>query len=225
MTFLLYLLLLIIFFNFFILGIFFSDIEVNIKELKIEKDEKETFYTGIKKANIDINLYFFKLIKILKIKINENCLIIFGKRIDIKQTYNKEKNRKFLAEKIKELKDNYKDINFKYIKPNLSNFRFKLEVGTENATITSFLTFTISSILTYILKKSIKIFNPEKYNYKITPIYSNSNYFSASLNSKIKFDTLNLITFAKQFEKVKSSKNIFEKNKLNNKYKEYGIIR
>ena len=222
MTVFLYFLLLFIIINFFILGIFFSDIEIDVEKLNIESNEKKTFYIDIKKVDINVNLYIFKLIKIAKIKINENYINLFGKKIYIQDLYKKEKNKKFILNKIK---NDYKNIDFGFLKPNLNKFNFKLELGTENAVITSFLTYIISTCLTYILKKSIKIFDPKKYNYKIIPIYSNTNYFSANLNSKIKIDTLNFISFIKQFNKSEISNDNLIKHKINNKYNEYGIVR
>lgn len=225
MTAFLIFLLLFIIINFIILGMFFSSLEIEIKELNLESNEKRTWFIDVKKANICINLYFFKLIKIFKIRIDEKYIYLFGKRIFLKKLYEKENNKKIILNKLKDVKNNFKSLDFKILRPNLGKFNFKLDIGTENATITSFLTFIIATFLTYILKKSVKTFNPRKYNYKIIPIYSNANYFSANLNSKIKFNTFNLIVFAKQFLNSKTSEKVLLEHEVNNKYKEYGIVR
>ncbi len=210
---------------FCILGILLSNIEVEVNNLELELDKNEFLCTKVKKANININVYFLRFIKILKIKINEKYLSIFGIKIKLKELYEKYINKKILKKDFNKIKDNYKEIDFKLLKPNLNKFKFKLEVGTENAIFTSFLTFIISSVLTYILKKSINTFDSKKYNYKIMPMYSNENYYYASLKTNIKFETLKIIAFAKQFENLKDTKISLTKERLQNKYKEYGIIR
>lgn len=224
MVFFLTILSLIIIINVIFLGILLSDLEIDIKELNFSNCNKNFMTIDVKKANININLYFFKLVKILKIKITEKNVFLLGRKFEWKRMYDISNKDKFLN-KIRQIKNSYKKDDLKLLKPDIDKFDFKLDIGTENATITAFLIFSLSTFLTYILKKSIRKFDEKKYNYKIIPIYSNNNSYSINLKCKMKFKLLNILVFSKKYFKIKASNNKLTKSKLSKEYTEYGIIR
>lgn len=224
MGFFLIILLLLIIINVIFIGILLSNLEIDIKELNFANHNESLMTVDVKKANININLYFFKLIKILKIKITEKNVFLLGRKIEWRKIYDIS-NKDKLWNKIRQIKNIYNKDDLKLLKPDIDKFDFKLDIGTENATMTSFLIFSISTFLTYILKQSIRKFDEKKYSYKIIPIYSSTNSYSIDLNCKIKFKLLNLLFFIKKYFEMKDSNNKITKSKLNKEYTEYGIIR
>jgi hypothetical protein len=92
-------------------------------------------------------------------------------------------------EKVK-LKEKIKNINFevlednrkfdkkvfkamKYFKVYVKNIKLYIDIGTENACLTSIIVPTISTIISIILRKKVKKF--ENQTFIINPIYTNQN--------------------------------------------------
>ncbi|MCI8277777.1 MAG: hypothetical protein HFJ46_07750 [Clostridia bacterium] len=230
MTFILVFLFIIIFVSLLILGLVFSKIIIDVEEFNVSNKRDNIFNIYFNGLKINVKIYLFKILKIASIKINKEGIEIFGIKIGIDKIYKIESKDKIynqFKQIIKTIKDNYKNLEFIRLKPNLKRFKMRLNVGTENATITSFLVFIISMGLTYALKKSINRYSEEKYNYQILPVYSNTNHFYLDLNSKLSFNTFNLLLFIKKYEKIKNNVGILklENRNFKNKYKEYGIAK
>jgi len=79
------------------------------------------------------------------------------------------------------------------MKPEIENFKFNLDFGTEDAAVTSLLTPAFSGIIVYFLKKFTRKVNEKKYEFKITPNYFNTNNFTIKFKTKIKFKTWKLL--------------------------------
>ena len=113
---------------------------------------------------------------------------IFGKipivRIDIDKT---KINKLKIKEKItnieteiiqgkREINKNILDIIRKVRFDNVKKLKLKIDLGTENAALTSMIIPIISSILAIFLRKKIK--STEEQYFIITPIYQNRNYLN-----------------------------------------------
>lgn len=197
--------------NLFIIGIYYSNVIIDIKKIKINNKENNIADLYIDNLDVNVYLYLFKIIKILKIKIKNENIVILGFKIPSKKILKFEKNN--IYENLINLKNNYKKIRFDNIKLKLKKFDMKLKIGTENVIATSFVVFAFSTIITYFLKLVIDKYNSNKYNYIIEPIYVNQNNISLDLESEIKIETKNLILFICKYAKLKAS---FLKSTVNN---------
>ena len=112
---------------------------------------------------------------------------IFGKipivRIDIDKTkINKLKIKEKITNIETEIIQGKKPINknilkvIKKIKLDVKELNLKIDLGTENAALTSMIIPIISSILAIFLRKKIK--STEEQYFTITPIYQNRNYLN-----------------------------------------------
>ena len=57
-----------------------------------------------------------------------------------------------------------------------------VRLGTESTLITSFLTFAISTAISFILQKGITKYNPNKHKFIITPLYENRDNIAVYLD-------------------------------------------
>lgn len=89
------------------------------------------------------------------------------------------------------LKQNIKEI--KNLKINIKQFDFYLALGTENVIVTSILILLISTFLPFVLTKTIKKYENNKFKYKIIPIYKNENIFKMVLNCIINVKMVHII--------------------------------
>ena len=116
---------------------------------------------------------------------------IFGKipivRIDIDKTkINKLKIKEKITNIETEIIQGKKPINknilkvIKKIKLDVKELNLKIDLGTENAALTSMIIPIISSILAIFLRKKIK--STEEQYFIITPIYQNQNYLNIELS-------------------------------------------
>lgn len=197
------LLCIVIIIEFIIISLVFSNITVKIEECDISYNENciKGFY--IQKLNISIQLYIFKILKILNIKIYKDYIEIFKLKIRF-NIFDKIKSQKNVYESIfrnlKLLKNNKDIINIKNLKPIITNFDLDLSFGTENPIFTIFSIPTISLIISILISNSIYKYDKEKYNYKITPKYLNYNNFSIDLSTTLSFSTLRLLLFVKEYK-------------------------
>lgn len=204
-----------ILFSFFALGFIFSSVNINVKQFDIHNKEK---INDISFDNIEIiiSIKLFKFLKLINIKINEEYIIFCGIKLKLNKLYkieSKDKLVKDIFNITKIIKENYKEVDFNLVYPKLEKFNMKLNLGTENASITSFLIFIVSTFLTLILKKFIDKYDPKKYSYQIMPVYSNLNQFSLKLNTNIKFETINILIFLNKFINIKNNSIIDKKAK------------
>lgn len=106
----------------------------------------------------------------------------------------------------------------------LEKFQLKLELGTEDVIITSFLVMLISSVLAMLLTKAIKHYEKEKYSYEIMPIYENRNVIKLILNGKIEIGVFSIIAIVFDLIKAHKKQKVKEKKEdiLNKKKYSYG---
>ena len=141
----------------------FSKIRIQINNFRFQSQTKRHIN---KEYEIIIKLYILKVIPILKVNITKTKL-----------------------EKLK-LKEKIKDLDLKIIKNNqqfdkkaltaikelnigIKNIDLYVDIGTENASLTSIIVPIVSTVISFILHKKIKKFQNQVFT--INPIYINQN--------------------------------------------------
>lgn len=206
----------VIFLIFFILGIYFSKLKIIVNKMEFEMNgnvkSKEDY-------EIKIGIYLFGIIKIFGIVLAENNL----RFLNIKIPYRKIKRTKIYNEMIKKdaidfdrklLKDKIKNLSMKFEKINL-NMKF----GTDSTLITSFLTFIVSTLISFLIQKSVTKYKPNKHKFIITPMYENRNSIKIFLELIASFKLRNIIKVLYDLNNL--SKNEHIKHKI--KFKEIKI--
>lgn len=206
----------VVFLIFFILGIYFSKLKIVVNKMEFEMNgnvkSKEDY-------EIKIGIYLFGIIKIFGIVLAENNL----RFLNIKIPYRKIKRTKIYNEMIKKdaidfdrklLKDKIKNLSMKFEKINL-NMKF----GTDSTLITSFLTFIVSTLISFLIQKSVTKYKPNKHKFIITPMYENRNSIKIFLELIASFKLRNIIKVLYDLNNL--SKNEHIKHKI--KFKEIKI--
>lgn len=215
MLFLFYVLLFVLIIVFLIMSmkikIKIQDIQYNshkhIQE-NIYKEKEKTHFNS--NYNFTIILYTLNIIPIFKIKITKKTLDKLNRKTHIKQKIEEKINEEELIkleEKYNLKKDFMKII--KNIKISIEEIDLKIEIGTENAILTSFIVPTISTILAILIVNSKN--NIENKKFKITPIYQNKNIVKVNVDGNIivKFSNIvNTIYILNNNKKVKNENKI-----------------
>lgn len=171
-----------------IFGLILSSITITIDNLKAETQNNRIYVDGMI-VRLDVKLY--RIIKILSVKFYMHYFKVFGIKIYYQKAL-KYDSRKQLGKKFLEfLKKN--KIKIKNLHPEFEYFKFNLNFGTENAIITSFLTAIFSGTIVVVLRKFVKQFDEEKYSFKITPNFLNTNNFNMKFKTKINLKMLEVI--------------------------------
>lgn len=173
----------IIFFLLFILLL--SSIVIQINNLELES--KNRYQHPIKDYELIISIKAFN-------KIN-----IFSKHFNNKKLRKIYSSKKLQKIDIKEIKKNVslKNINlniFKFIKIiNVEKFILNIEIGTEDAIITSYLNVILASIIGIMLAAVTKGKYINKCKYLITPMYRSKNEYYIKLDSIISIKIVHII--------------------------------
>lgn len=192
----------IIFIELIVIGFTFSSVVLEIKKCDISYNENGLKKFDIKDIDFVIKIYIFKILKILSIKIYKDYLEIFKIKIKYSLLRKIKKNMNLIFEDIKIIIKKREDINFKLLKPRINSLNLYLTFGTPSQVLTTFSVPTISTFLSMLLSNSITNFNLDTYNYKIVPQYLNKNYLKLNLNTKLSFNTLNLIIFLTNIKEI-----------------------
>lgn len=204
MTIFLFFVLFFIIINIFIIGLFISKITINIKNCNVFSNSGFEDIV-IDKMQISINLYIYKLIKILSIKFYKDYLkigfikiyyykILQYKKLIIKNTVTL---TKLLLGKNR--------LTLKILKPNIEVFHMNLSLCSKSAALTSISSSLIGTTTSILLSKFVKKYKKEKISYKIVPVYFNINGFKIDLKTKINFDTINIFVFLYDYYLVKNN--------------------
>ena len=164
-----------------------SKIEIKIENLIITSQTKKHIND---KYKIIIKMYVFNKIPIIKITLTENKL----KKIYTKLKM-KEKIRKF-EEEIYINKDKFdlkllnaiREFN-KCIK--IVDLKLKIQLGTENAFLTSILVAIISSIMSITISK--KAMREDKIFYNVEPIYNSQNLINIAISGIFQIKMIHII--------------------------------
>lgn len=188
MIFILIFLFIILIFEILLLGIILSSITISIENLQVETKNKRIYIDGMI-VKVDFKLY--KILKILSIKFYMHYFKFFGIKIYYRKAL-KYENKKQLGKKVLEFIKKNK-IKIKNLNPEFEYFKLKLNFGTEDAIVTSFLTTIFSGAIVILLKKFVKKFDSENYSFKITPNYFNTNNFNMKFKSRINLQMLDVM--------------------------------
>ncbi len=160
-----------------------STLKIKIKNLEIT-NMKETATRIFPNYEFKISLYLFGKIKWFSIK------------IDNRKFKNKYKKMILDTISLKQLGQDFKKQDLKYIetlKPKISHLNFKVKLGTEDAVLTSFIVFAISTIISILLPYRIKKYDKNKYYYQILPLYVNKNVYEIKLDCIIEVKMVHII--------------------------------
>lgn len=184
---------------FLIITLFITSIIVAIltSRIKIELENIDFFTSRKKKVKegykLKVSIFIFNILKVVNIDLA---------KIDISKIKNNKKVQK-INQKMKEKgpKADIKILNkiLKTIQKNdikIENLNLKLEIGTEDAAVTSFIIAGISGILGILLKSNIN----HKNKFEVLPIYTNQNLIRLNLDGKF---TINLGKFVRKIIKEK----------------------
>ena len=133
----------------------FGKISVYKKRIKIKETDKEF------KSN--------KIIKWLDKQVDfelENLLK------DTSKTLWREKNKIFTKRNLELLKN---------MRGKLRRINAKVEIGTENAAVTSYLVSIISTVISVVLMRKVSIKESEKFQYQVRPNYIGQNFIKMEL--------------------------------------------
>lgn len=168
----------------------FSKIKININKfnyLSINPKNKKKDY------NIIIQLIILKKFPIFEIKFNKNNIMKIEK---IKQKI-KNKFETFDFTEIKKNKEVKKKILkiIKKLKIDIDKINLNIEIGTENAVLTSFLIPIVATLVTYILRTNIKnnFIKSEENKFKIKPIYYNQNLLNILFSGIFEIEMIHII--------------------------------
>ena len=172
LVFLLFYLLLILALITFILLL--SSIKVKIEKLHISNVTEK------------FNTIFISKVSILMF----NKLKIFETKIDNKKVKKIFKNSKLDLKKIR-----YTNIIniIKNSKIYLENLNIEGYLGLENAVYTSYIISFINTMISIALSKRAYKYNPKRYKYIITPVYTNQNIVNLEINCIITIDIVHII--------------------------------
>lgn len=186
-----------------LLVIRYSSIRISIINLEIDTDNKDI----ISDYQVEVDIYFFKKIRIMKFTVNEKKVKKLQNSKFIKRISNINFGRvtkrleKRLQDKVMLNYKNFNILNFvkvlsKEIKPEILKFKLNLKIGVEDIMVTTYAIPIISTLISFILRLTVKdvdLKNKRKdYYYKIEPIY-NKNIINLRLNCIINVKIVHII--------------------------------
>lgn len=185
----------------FIIGLLFSKVVVDIEEYDISYNVDYAKKLNINNLKINLKIYLFKKIKILKVKIYKDYCEIFKIKIHLNvfKKLTDEKQNEFI----------YVVKNMGKLKPKIKNINLELNIGTESTMITTFLIPTISTAISALISNYMEENNnlkpnmPSNCNLKIMPRYVNTNNFILKGSMQVHIDTIKILIFMKSIEKLR----------------------
>jgi len=165
----------------FLLLIIFSKIKIEVVNFKFSSEWKRHINKDYK---IIIKLCVLDKIPIFKINITKTKLEKLRLKDKIKDIDFKviQDNKKFDKKLFKSLKKSNIDIDY---------INLNVELGTENACLTSIIVPAISTFLAILLRKKIKQF--EKQIFIIKPVYINQNLINITLSGIFEIKMIHII--------------------------------
>ena len=200
----------------FIISIMFAltgTIKYKIEKLYISNCNKERKLE--KKFTSYLEFYLFSKVKILKIKIDQDKL---------KNSKIKEKLKNINMEKFKQDKNIRKE-GLKLIKKlniNLEKFKLKIDIGTENVLISSFIVAIASTIIPLFLSKYVKKYSKENYYFNLKPIYTGENIIKMEFNGIVSIKMVHIIYIIYVYLKKTNKKGECKKDERTSNRRSYG---
>lgn len=195
---------LLIILNILIIGFLFSRISINIENCNVYSNSVFENIT-IDKMQISINLYLYKIIKILSVKFYKEYLKIGFIKI---YYYKIKKYKKEIIDgtfNVTKLLLGKNRLTLHILKPNIECFNMNLSLCSKNAAFTSIASGLIGTTTSIVLSKFVKKYDEGKFSYKIVPVYFNINGFKLEIKTEINFNTLNILEFLYDYYLVKNN--------------------
>lgn len=189
------LLFLLIIIQIIIIGICFSSLLLNVKECEISYNVRLKNEFEIIKLKVSVDIYLFKKIRILSIKIHKNYCEIFKTKLHFN-----------LLKKLKSDKDSgisYVVKNIWKLEPKIQSMDLKLDFGTESTMLNVFTVPFLSTLLSGIINNYSKD-NIEKTDirFKIIPQFIDKNVLDLKLSTKIYFNTIKTMFFIRKHQEI-----------------------
>ena len=158
-----------------------------------------------KNYKIKLSFYLFGKIKLFSFKLNSERARKMYSKMNIEK-FDIEKGRKLLT---------IKNINIlKKLNIRLDYLDLELDLGLEDVILTTELITLISIVISNILPQIISKYIPNKYRYKIMPIYINKNAYYIKLNCIFQLKIVHIINIIYIYlKKGKSDKNEWTSNR------------
>ena len=157
-------------------------IQIKLKNVEFNSNKQEHFN---KNFIVEIKLYIFNFIPILKSKITNKKIL---------KIINNEKIKKELK-----LVENRKDIDIKTtinllknIKVQIDEMKLDVTVGTEDASITAFMIPIMSTVIAIFLSRQVHKYN-DKQIFSIKPIYINQNLINIEFSGIFQIKMIHII--------------------------------
>ena len=164
-----------------------SKIEIKIENLIITSQTKKHIND---KYKIIIKMYFFNKIPIIKITLTENKLGKIYTKLKMKEKIRKLEEEIYINKDKFDLKllNAIREFN-KCIK--IVDLKLKIQLGTENAFLTSILVAIISSIMSITISK--KAMREDKIFYNVEPIYNSQNLINIAISGIFQIKMIHII--------------------------------
>ena len=174
------------FFLIILLMIITVRIKIKFKYFEFNSQNKEHLNKNYK---IEVIIYIFNLLPIIKLKITNK---------KIQKILNNEKIKKAINEQKTKIIENRNDIDIntikgiKNIKIEIQEMNLKIQLGTEDASITAFIIPVISTILAVFLSQKVKKYN-DKQKFIIMPLYINQNLINIEFSGIFQIKMIHII--------------------------------
>lgn len=195
----------------FCLGIYFGKLKINVKKIDFEMNGK------VKSKNdyeINIGIYWFGILKMMGISVEEDGFKVLGKKFLYEKMKKGKTYQNIVNRDIKEfnkelITGNIKRLDMKFDKVNLN-----LKLGADSTLITSFLTFIISTCVSFIIQKSVTKYNPNRHKFIITPMYENKNVIQVFLELIVSLKIKNVVKVLHELNNLSKTEHIKHKIKF-----------
>ena len=170
----------------FLILIITVKVEVKIQNIKYNSEKVK----GERLANnyqIIIKILTLEKIPIFRLKINKSKIEKINAKTHLNQKIEEEIQKQDIAKAIEmekkyDLKKLIPEV-YKNIKLETENINLKIDIGTENVVLTSFIIPIISTILAFTVKR----------NFEVQPIYQNKNIIKFELNGIFSVKMIHII--------------------------------
>ena len=170
----------------FLILIITVKVEVKIRNIKYNSEKVK----GERLTNnyqIIIKILTLEKIPIFRLKINKSKIEKINVKTHLKQKIKEEIQKQDIAKAIEmekkyDLKKLIPEV-YKNIKLETENINLKIDIGTENVVLTSFIIPIISTILAFTVKR----------NFEVQPIYQNKNIIKFELNGIFSVKMIHII--------------------------------
>lgn len=193
-----------------------STIRISIKNLEISnisKCKQENDKINSKQIKDDyqviFSLWLFNKVKWFQYKLNSKRMRRIYTKINLEKYDLKKLEQNIKLEDLKQLQKLHLKVSL---------FNLKAKLGTEDAVLTSFIIFFITTLIAITLPHVIKKYKKEKYEYEIIPVYVGRNIYEIKLNCIIEIKMVHIINMIDSLIK----KRRVEKNERSSNRRSYG---